>query len=129
MPKSVNLPLPTLVINSREREKVELAIVTQGNVTTLARDERAQSVAALIPELLAKAGLKLDEIKTIAVCNKPGSLTGTRIGVTVANTLGWLNNLPIIGLSAATLTEAITELQSTKHPPQKTVTVQDEVVY
>ncbi len=129
MPKPVNSPFPTLLVNATERERVELAVVTAHSAVSLKRDERAQALPALIPELLTKAGLPLAEIKTIAVCNKPGSLTGTRIGVTVANTLGWLNRLPVMEITAASLDEAITELRSGQPQANTIAKVQDEVVY
>ena len=50
-----------------------------------------------IKKLLEKHKKKLVDIKAILVNAGPGSFTGVRVGVTVANTLGWTLNIPVIG--------------------------------
>lgn len=64
--------------------------------------ERNHSVR-LIPEmetLLAAAGIRMRDIRAIAVGRGPGSYTGVRIGVTVAKTLAWSLKLPLVGVSS-----------------------------
>lgn len=129
MLKPASSLFPILWLNPTERDRVELAIVTPDKTVLLERDVRAQALPALIPELLTKAGLALTDVKTLAVANKPGSLTGTRIGVTVANTLGWLNGWPIIELNSCSLKAASEELRTKKIRSSRVAAVQDEVVY
>lgn len=42
-------------------------------------------------------GKKLNELAGIVVFKGPGSFTGLRIGITVANTLAYADSLPIVG--------------------------------
>jgi len=53
------------------------------------------------PPMAAKAGnIDITKISAIGVNHGPGSFTGTRVGITIANTLGWSLNIPIIGFSS-----------------------------
>lgn len=72
-----------------------------------------------LEETLQSLGAKLRDIRAIAVNQGPGSYTGTRVGVTVANTLGWVFNIPVIGFSKGEPEEiarfARTHLQTHPH--------------
>lgn len=64
--------------------------------------ERNHSIY-LVPsiiELLATASLEMKDIQGIGVGQGPGSYTGVRIGVSVAKTIAWTLNVPLIGVSS-----------------------------
>lgn len=61
-----------------------------------------ETMPALI-ELLSVNNLKVNNINKIAVCIGPGSFTGTRIGVTIAKTLAYANNIDIVSLTSLDL--------------------------
>lgn len=48
---------------------------------------------------LSNANLKLNDIDKIFIVTGPGSFTGIRVGVTLAKTIGYLLNIPLIELS------------------------------
>lgn len=50
-----------------------------------------------IDKLLKRRQLSSKDIRTILVNRGPGSFTGTRVGITVANTLAWNLSIPVIG--------------------------------
>jgi len=52
-----------------------------------------------IEKLLEKKNRQLQDIGTIFVNQGPGSYTGTRVGITIASTLGWSLNIPVEGFS------------------------------
>lgn len=51
-----------------------------------------------IDALLKQAEVTLDSISALAVYRGPGSFTGLRIGVAVANALGYSLGVPVVGV-------------------------------
>lgn len=73
-----------------------------GNVfTRISDDERqaAQLILPMIDELMATVGSSLDQLDGIAVAAGPGSFTGIRIGIGVAQGLGMSLTKPVLALS------------------------------
>lgn len=62
--------------------------------TTLSK--KANSILAKVFE---ETGLNIRDIDKIFVVNGPGSFTGIRVGVTMAKTIGYCLNIPLIPLS------------------------------
>ena len=50
--------------------------------------------------LLGDCDLKPADLDKIVVAKGPGSYTGVRIGVTIAKTLAWTLNIPLVGISS-----------------------------
>src|SRR5690606_16761981 len=63
--------------------------------------ERNHSIRLIpaIEELLAEAGLVPTDLDGIAVGAGPGSYTGVRIAITVAKTLAWSLQIPLVSVS------------------------------
>lgn len=62
-----------------------------------AREDKSQKLLPFIVELLDKKGKKMEDIKEIEVETGPGSFTGLRVGVSVANAMGWALGVPVNG--------------------------------
>jgi len=60
-------------------------------------ENKSQNVLPLMMQALKQEKLTLGEITEIKVNPGPGSFTGVRVGVTVANTLGWVLGIPVNG--------------------------------
>jgi tRNA threonylcarbamoyladenosine biosynthesis protein TsaB len=60
-------------------------------------NDTGSEVLERISQILSKHSLKLTDINYIIVNQGPGSYTGVRVGITVANTLAWSLNTKIIG--------------------------------
>lgn len=60
----------------------------------------AQQLLPMIDRLLAKAGLAAADLSAIAVINGPGSFTGMRIGVGIAQGLAYACELPVVTISS-----------------------------
>ncbi|MDA8939235.1 tRNA (adenosine(37)-N6)-threonylcarbamoyltransferase complex dimerization subunit type 1 TsaB [Pseudoalteromonas marina] len=61
--------------------------------------QHSQKILPLIDELLAKANCKLKELDVIGFGQGPGSFTGVRISVAIAQGLAYSTNLPLVGVS------------------------------
>jgi tRNA threonylcarbamoyladenosine biosynthesis protein TsaB len=57
-------------------------------------------VMPAIESLLGDCDLKPANLDKIVVAKGPGSYTGVRIGVTIAKTLAWTLNIPLVGISS-----------------------------
>ncbi len=94
--------------------------VTQAcSVALLCAEERVQRMKIqgnqhsalllnMVDEVLAESKLSLSDINLIAVNNGPGSFTGIRIGVGVAQGLAYGDNIPILGINSLAVLAAQT---------------------
>lgn len=60
--------------------------------------QKAQEVLPMIDRLLNEHNLLLKDIKEINAVSGPGSFTGLRVGISIANTLGFLLSIPVNGM-------------------------------
>src|SRR5215204_506055 len=89
-----------LFIDTSSNKRVKVGLEIDGKREMVEQDidhRRAQIVLPIIEELLAKHKLTTKDITAITVNAGPGSFTGLRVGVTIANTLGFLLQVPING--------------------------------
>ena len=79
--------------------KVELKDPTNGKVQKLVQKQKlgSQVLLPMIIKILKKNELDLKDLTAIEVNLGPGSFTGTRVGVSVANALGFALDIPVNG--------------------------------
>lgn len=65
--------------------------------TWLANRELSDTLITEIEDLLTKNSKMLSDVSEIRVFKGPGSFTGLRIGITVANTLAYVLAVPVVG--------------------------------
>lgn len=85
-----------LKIDTSNSEKIIIYIDDKKYVSD-SREEKSQKLLSFIDETLRKEELKVEDINEIYVNTGPGSFTGLRVGVSVANTLGWILKVPVNG--------------------------------
>jgi len=81
-----------------------IALVDNGTVkgeviTNIKKDHSTRAMPA-IQALMADCRIAPKDLNLIVVAKGPGSYTGVRIGVTIAKTLAWTLNVPIVGVSS-----------------------------
>jgi len=106
-----------LLINTTEKDTTEVVYINEALIDREKQSVRAQELQHLIEVLLQRNHCPISQLNAVAVLEGPGSFTGTRIGVTTANTLHWLRHLPILGLPGSSTDEAITRLTSNQELP------------
>jgi len=69
-----------------------------GELFWYSRQHHTVELAPAIAELLARAGIKIDEIKALGIALGPGSFTSLRVGLALAKGLALARHLPLIGV-------------------------------
>ncbi|SUB82655.1 UGMP family protein [Pragia fontium] len=83
-------------------EACSVAIWNDGDIHALYElcpREHTQRILPMVQQILAESGLKLTDIDALAFGSGPGSFTGVRIGIGIAQGLALGADLPMIGLS------------------------------
>jgi len=68
-------------------------------ITWQAHRQLAETLHVKLKDLLDKQGLDFENIQAIVAYQGPGSFTGLRIGISVANALAYSLEIPIVGTS------------------------------
>jgi len=87
-----------LIIDAADNKEIKAEIKTDKKLYRINRKveiRQPQSILILIDSLLKRSGLNLINIDKIKVNNGPGSFTGVRVGVSVANALSFLLKIPV----------------------------------
>jgi tRNA threonylcarbamoyladenosine biosynthesis protein TsaB len=90
----------TLFIDTSDMNTAKIAIETDGKryeKTSQSRLMKSQMVLPLIEELLEEKAHTLSDITAIMVATGPGSFTGLRVGIAIANALGRLLEVTVNG--------------------------------
>jgi tRNA threonylcarbamoyladenosine biosynthesis protein TsaB len=98
----------TLSIDTSDNKNVLVGLDVGGKEHFLKEQpdyRKKQVVLPLIEQILEENKLSLQDITEIQVNTGPGSFTGLRVGVTVANALGMLLKIPVNGEKVGKLIE------------------------
>ncbi|MDP3955514.1 MAG: tRNA (adenosine(37)-N6)-threonylcarbamoyltransferase complex dimerization subunit type 1 TsaB [bacterium] len=85
-----------LYIDTSDNQKTIVGLDDDRQEKPSGRD-KSQQVLGLIKEILESHQKTLKDIKEIKVETGPGSFTGLRVGVAVANALAWALNISVNG--------------------------------
>ena len=85
----------SVYINTKEQHKVSVALKNKGKVIKSLSAKNKFGSQVLLS--LIKKIVDTSDIKGIEVETGPGSFTGLRVGVSVANALGFALNIPVNG--------------------------------
>jgi len=85
-----------LYIDTSSAEKIVIGI-SESIHETDARQAKSQKLLPFIIEKLSESGKSFKDLTQIEVNTGPGSFTGLRVGVSVANALGWALGIPVNG--------------------------------
>lgn len=99
-----------LTIDTSDNKEIAVGIIIDGKEyvekDTMSK-QKPQVTLPLVEAVLNKKKLSLSDIDAIKVNVGPGSYTGLRVGVAIANTLGFLLHIPINGKPVGELTDPI----------------------
>ena len=85
-----------LYIDTSNRERITVGINNK-RFETNSKEKSSQTLLPFIDRLLIAEDIDINDITEIEVNTGPGSFTGLRIGIAVANTLGFVLKVPVNG--------------------------------
>src|SRR3990172_4326727 len=89
-----------LHIDTKDRKQIKVSLKKDGKVVkSLSKQNEygSQVLLPLIDRILKTKDLKPEDLEEIEVETGPGSFTGLRVGVSVANALGFALGIPVNG--------------------------------
>jgi tRNA threonylcarbamoyladenosine biosynthesis protein TsaB len=88
-----------LVIDTTDNKRTTVELQLKGKIDKITEESipKSQSTLIIIDKLLQRNSLKPTEIEEIEVNTGPGSFTGTRVGVAIANALGFGLDIKVNG--------------------------------
>lgn len=90
-----------LILDTTKRENItvelENPISKKSYKLSSAQKHGSQVLLPLIVKILKKANVEFEDLTEVKVNPGPGSFTGTRVGVTVANAIGFALKIPVNG--------------------------------
>lgn len=89
-----------LHINTKDQKQVSVSLKKNGEEMDNLSEENefgSQVLLPLIEKILKKNDLEYKDLKGIEVETGPGSFTGIRVGVSIANALGFSLGIPVNG--------------------------------
>ena len=104
-----------LAINTIERNTIELGIADKKiELFEYETKDQSKDILNKIEHLLKSQKKSLHDVEAIAVNQGPGSFTGVRVGIAVANTLAWSLNIPVLGYREGKLEDTIVKIPNKK---------------
>lgn len=95
-----------LFIDTSSNKEVKVGLKGKGRVCWLKKPispQKAQIILPMIDEILKVNKLNIKDISAVEVATGPGSFTGLRVGVSVANGMGWALGIAVNGKKQAIL--------------------------
>lgn len=83
-------------------ENCSVALIVDGKVYSrraVAPREHTIKILPFVDEVLKEAGVRLQDLDALAFGQGPGSFTGVRIGIGIAQGLAFGADLPMVGIS------------------------------
>lgn len=99
-----------LFIDTTDNKKIKVGLKINRKAFYLSSSPTAlksQIVLLLIDKLLKKHKLQIKDINQIEINQGPGSYTGIKVGVSVANALGFSLKIPVNGKKVGDLVEPL----------------------
>jgi tRNA threonylcarbamoyl adenosine modification protein YeaZ len=89
----------TIYINTSDAGKITVILRTRDREYRKESEQKfgSQALLGLIDKVVKEAGIALRDLNEVEVSTGPGSYTGLRVGVAVANALAFALQIPVNG--------------------------------
>jgi tRNA threonylcarbamoyladenosine biosynthesis protein TsaB len=100
----------TLRIDTSNSKQILVEIEVDNKQDILTEDStflKSEAVLPAIEKILQKNNLKIEDVEKVEVNKGPGSFTGLRVGVAIANALSFLLKIPVNKKNVGELEEPV----------------------
>ncbi len=90
----------TLILDTADNKKITVGLIIDGKKSIQTEkiiSNKTQIILPMIDKILKKHSLELENLSEISINVGPGSFTGLRIGLAIANALSFVLKIPING--------------------------------
>jgi len=90
----------TLILDTADNKKITVGLIINGKKDVQTKDiisNKTQIILPMIDKILEKHSLKPKDLSGIQINAGPGSFTGLRISLAIANTMSFVLKIPING--------------------------------
>jgi len=101
--------MKTLIINTSDNKQISVGLRIDDKEFLESQKvdiSKAQATLPLIEQILKEKNIALRDLDSIEVNTGPGSFTGIRVGISIANALGFSLKIPVNGKKAPYFAEA-----------------------
>lgn len=101
-----------IIIDTSDMDTARIVLRHNGSeheVVSQRKGLSSQVVLPLLSQTLTKHNIKVSDITHIIVATGPGSFTGLRVGIAIANALSYLLHIPVNKLPIGTFASAVYE--------------------
>ena len=106
-----------LIIDTTKRENIAIGLSENTKdiiMQDFATQDQSADILPNIEKALKQHRIALKDLETILVNDGPGSFTGVRVGITVANALAWSLDVPVLSFRDGQLEKTLTEISKFK---------------
>ena len=99
-----------LIIDTSDHKEIKISVEINGKKKILIFDQKnlkSQVCLLLIAKVLEKKNITLYGLTEIKVNKGPGSFTGLRVGISIANAFAFLLKIPVNGKKIGDFEEAV----------------------
>lgn len=92
--------MSTLILDTADNKKITVGLIINGKKyiqTEKITSNRTQIILPMIDKILKKHSLKPEDLSEIRINAGPGSFTGLRVGLAIANALSFTLKIPVNG--------------------------------
>jgi tRNA threonylcarbamoyladenosine biosynthesis protein TsaB len=100
----------TLKIDTSDNKRISVDFEIGNKKDKLVEDStflRSEATLPAINKLLHKNNARIEDVEKVTVNKGPGSFTGLRVGVAIANALSFLLKIPVNGKKVGELEEPV----------------------
>ena len=90
----------TLILDTSDNKKIKVGLIINGHKYIQTKKitlNKTQIVLPMIDKILKKHSLKPEDLSKIRINAGPGSFTGLRVGLAIANALSFTLKVPVNG--------------------------------